>query len=514
MLAHILQSFQECRRGAIKIIFVLALPLIVGLFALAVEVSNLNAANRALQEALDSATLAAARALVNTDAERSAIAREFIEQNISPRFAPYFKSVSITSREADDVVQGRADMDFPMFTPAIVGRESLMIEKITEVKSSPDGKLELALVLDTTDSMSVGGRMATLKVAAKDLVEEIMDGSQVKVAVVPFATYVNVGISNRNEKGLDIPADIPPVKNCVWKDKWGPTNCKEVKKKCPINECKKVTKQCPNVVCKKVDATCYKDGAPYSCKKNVCETKGTKPCTETECKKVGEKDCTKKECEWKKTGEKYKDCKTTPAREWKGCVGSRKHPLNTQDKTPAQKIPGYLENESDGKGKIRCNSEIQRLTTNLGVVKSTINTLSTRDDTYIAPGLLWGWRAISHRHPFADGTDPATDDGIRKAIVLMSDGMNTRVMDSGGGKHGGTNANTSNTYLKQVCDNVKDDDIDIYTVAFQITDATIKTLMEECASNPTMYFDAANSGQLKDAFSQIAKDLKVIHISK
>ena len=517
MLLRRLKSAWNDRAGAVNLIFVLGLPALVAIVALAIEVMNVNTARTALQEALDSATLAAARAFVETDAERSTIATTFLGENLPERLKPLANNVTITTVEMDDgdVTRGVSNMNVPLFLPAILGMNEVSINRLTEVKSVPDGKLEVALVLDTTDSMSVGNRIQTLRTAGKDLVEEIMDGENVKVAVVPFATYINVGISNRNEPGLDIPADIPPKEECEWKDKWEKTNCKTVTEQCNKKKCTEVTEQCPNVVCKKVDATCYKDGAPFSCKKDVCETKGTKPCKKTKCEVIGKEPCEKTTCEWKKTGEKYKSCKTIPGAEWKGCVGSRNYPLNTQDKNVGNKIPGYLENVSDASGKkVRCNSEILRLNTSVAATKSAIQTLSTNGETYIAPGLIWGWRAISHRQPFADGTDASKDSRVRKAIVLMTDGVNTRVMQSGGGLHGDTNTNKSNDYLEETCQNVKGDSIDIYTVAFQVTDTTIKDLLEKCATNPSMYFDATNATALKQSFAQIAKDLKVIHISR
>jgi Mg-chelatase subunit ChlD len=478
MFSAFLQRFASNERGVIKILFALALPLIVAMMALAVEVGNMNGAHRAVQTALDAATLAAARARVDDNAERNAIATQYFRENISQRFRPYVGAVTVTKPD-DASFLGTTQITFPSMIGSWVGAGDMAVKRETYVKSSPDAELELALVLDTTFSMT-GSRIATLKTAGKDLADIVMDGKQVKVAVVPFAKYVNIGTSNRNADGLDIEADIPDKKVCEMKDEWEKVNCKKVTKKCDKESCKDVTK------------TCYKDGTAYSCKKK-------------ECKKTGTYDCEKEECEWKKTGKKYESCKTEKGKKWKGCVGSREYPLNTEDSKPNKGIPSVWAS---------CNTELLRLTTDVNAVKSRINGLTVKDETYMAPGLLWGWRAVSHRKPFPDGKDPSVHERVRKVIVLMSDGHNTKVKDNSGPKHDGGDSTKSNQYLKEVCDNVKDDDITVYTVAFEITNTTIKNLMKDCASDPSMYFEAKNSQQLKDSFAQIADELSLLVISR
>src|SRR5262245_45383020 len=61
----------------------------------------------------------------------------------------------------------------------------------------PQGKVEVALVLDQTGSMA-GSKIANLKLAAKDLIDIVVwdnqtDDYYAKVAIVPYAAGVNVG---------------------------------------------------------------------------------------------------------------------------------------------------------------------------------------------------------------------------------------------------------------------------------------------------------------------------------
>ena len=68
-------------------------------------------------------------------------------------------------------------------------------------------KLNLALVLDNTGSMSSSQKMTNLKLAAHNLLDTLKKAAKqpgdVKVAIVPFATDVNVGTNHVNETWLD-----------------------------------------------------------------------------------------------------------------------------------------------------------------------------------------------------------------------------------------------------------------------------------------------------------------------
>jgi Flp pilus assembly protein TadG len=478
VLSKFFGSWARSRGGSINIIFVLAFPAVIGFFVLAVEVHNIHTAKAVLHDALDSATLAAARARVDNEAERDTIATAFLRENIPARYKPYVGPVDI-SGSTDTSFIGVTRITYPLIMSAVTGMGSIDIEQVTHVKAAPDGNLELALVLDTTGSMQ-GSRMAALKAAAKDLTDIVMDDDKVKVAVVPFAVYVNVGVANRNLAGLSVMADEPDEKICETKDKWKSVDCKEIDSTCDKWKCEKVTKECDGP-----------DNTKYTC-------------TVNDCKKVGEKPCKKQQCDWVKDGT-YEDCYTNWGNKWQGCVGSREYPLNIQDQDPGVGIPGVWGS---------CSKQLQRLTTSKSSVQSTIAGLSADDNTYIAAGLMWGWRAISHRVPLPDGANPGIDKKTRKAIVLMTDGENTRVKNVTGPYHNASDTSRSNAYLSELCSNVKNDEITMYTVAFEVTDSTIKDLLKDCATDPSMFFDAKNSSDLKKAFSDIADQLNVIYISK
>ena len=72
----------------------------------------------------------------------------------------------------------------------------------------------------------------------------------------------------------------------------------------------------------------------------------------------------------------------------------------------------------------------------------------------------------------------------------------------------------ANEITEKVCDEIKANDIELYTIAFEITDTATKELLKRCATNPDFYYDAKNSADLKAAFAQISDEFRDIALAK
>jgi Mg-chelatase subunit ChlD len=81
----------------------------------------------------------------------------------------------------------------------VIGQDEISISATSEVVWGIK-KLNLALVLDNTGSMSSSGKMTQLKTAAHNLLTTLKNAAKtpgdIKVSIVPFATDVNVNTSN------------------------------------------------------------------------------------------------------------------------------------------------------------------------------------------------------------------------------------------------------------------------------------------------------------------------------
>ena len=58
--------------------------------------------------------------------------------------------------------------------------------------------------------------------------------------------------------------------------------------------------------------------------------------------------------------------------------------------------------------------------------------------------------------------------------------------------HNGSNGSLSNSLTTELCKNVKKEGILVFTIAFEVSDSTIKSLLEDCASRPTDFYDATS----------------------
>ncbi len=320
------------------------------------------------------------------------------------------------------------------------------------------GQAEVALVFDTTASME-GIKMATAQAAAISLVDTLFSApnaaKNVRMALAPFDVYVNVGVEYRGASWLTNTSDTSTTSyKCETKYPdavYGPP--------------KTTTK------------TCYRDGAPYSCTSTHRDTISK--------------------------GKPVEVCGPhTSSYKWKGCVGSRNYPLDLSDVvSSAQPVPGVGGS---------CASPIVRLTSDATAIRTAIAGLKTDEETYIAPGLLWGWRLLSPNAPFGDGKVLST--GAKKTLVLMTDGFNTHSPDYP--KHDDKDTAMANKLTAETCANIKTAGIAIYTIAFQVTDSTIKNVLASCASSTVNYFDANSSDELKAAFARIGSSLTAIRLAR
>ncbi len=141
--------------------------------------------------------------------------------------------------------------------------------------------------------------------------------------------------------------------------------------------------------------------------------------------------------------------------------------------------------------------------------------------TRINVGLDGAWRMLrpDYNSNFAHTTvapRPFNGDTM-KAVVLMTDGRNiTFCPGASTPKYINPDDNAD---LALRCDMMKKDGILIYTVAFDLNGAdgatvAVKKLLEDCATNPSYFFDAANPAQMTKAFKEIGDSLRVIRLTK
>ena len=131
---------------------------------------------------------------------------------------------------------------------------------------------------------------------------------------------------------------------------------------------------------------------------------------------------------------------------------------------------------------------------------------------------------LSPTAPFSEGAAyDASNRRPRKVMVLMTDGANTLRFNAADGRHLAPSGNATNqanqiaqTYsdMAAICTYAKQQQIEIFTVAFEITDPVAMSTLRNCATTPGHAFDAKDRQSLADAFKNIALSLTNVRITQ
>ncbi len=190
-------------RGNVAMLFALSLPVLVLMTLGGVDIHRASTVRVNLQDALDAATLAAARSPYTANADLQRVGLASLRANLKA-YPDITLNEGATSfvLNSDSVVIASSKVDVKTLVANIFlppyGKfmdDYLPVGAHSEVDRSSKN-IEVALVLDITGSMG-GQRLIDLKTAAKDLVDLIVQPVQTpyysKVALVPYSNSVNPG---------------------------------------------------------------------------------------------------------------------------------------------------------------------------------------------------------------------------------------------------------------------------------------------------------------------------------
>lgn len=192
-LAALTSRFARNTGGAVAIWFaVLALPMAVLAFGL-IDVNRASVEKRHLQDALDAATLLAARSTATTDSALQLVGEAALKAQLTGSTDAKLASSSF-KLNGTKVVSSATATVVPIIANLWIGRD-MKVSAAAEVARSSTN-LEMALVLDLTQSMS-GTKITDLKKAAQDLIDLVISDVQTpfysKAAIVPYSYGVNLG---------------------------------------------------------------------------------------------------------------------------------------------------------------------------------------------------------------------------------------------------------------------------------------------------------------------------------
>ncbi len=446
--------------GNFAIMFSVCATALVMSVAAAIDISGMYKQRSDLQYLTDAAALAAASLRTDNTGEIQKAAKAAVEANNTTG-----ERIDVDVTIKNEIIQVTATKSYSTMLMGVIGKDELPVSASTKAPIPEENPVNIALVLDSTGSMA-GSNMDALKSASKHLLDIFSeaDPGLIQAGVVPYNKWVNVGMVNRNRSWMDVPDDESYVDNRCY-----------------------MTKDL-------VDSTlCYDEDYTRTCRNDS-----------------GEYDCsgTRRVCPAEAYGPEYEVCRDYNITvTWNGCVTSREDPFQFE--------PAYNGKKFEGVMNVSCGTEILDLTPNLTEVSTHIDSLVASGNTYIPAGLVWGWRMLEPSEPFGGLTN--SEAKRKRALVLMTDGSNT-VYNDVNSNHADAvrpeETDKANDYTKQLCKNIKDAGIDVYTVAYQLGtgDTTTQTMIQECASAPDFFFPADNAEDLEEAFEKIAESLFEIRI--
>lgn len=423
----LLARFLQSRDGGVAPFLALAAIPLMGFTGAAIDYSRASSARTAMQSAVDATALHLSKTAQGLDAAQIQGQTQEIFNALFIR--PEVQDVSVTStfsspQDGNFVLNVTGSGTISTLFSIVLGHSQISFTSKSEVLWGIK-KLNLALALDNTGSMSSSGKMTALKTAAHNLLNTLKDAEKtpgdIKVSIVPFAVDVNAGTGNVDATWID------------WTD-WDAAN----------GDCSQSSYHSKS--------SCNNNGGIWTPKDHNV---------------------------------------------WNGCVNDRDQ-NNDVTNTPAGsgESTKYRAHQASA-----CPAAMMTLSTDWTAMHSKIDAMAPSGNTNVTIGLQMAWQTLSNHAPF-NAPAPAID--LDKVIILLTDGQNTQNRWTSG-----TSSIDSRT--QKACDNVKADNIRLYTV--RVIDGNA-TLLKNCATNADMYYDVDNAGELNNVFSSIAQNLANLRIAK
>ncbi|TPM26017.1 TadE/TadG family type IV pilus assembly protein [Mesorhizobium sp. B2-3-5] len=178
--------------------------------------------------------------------------------------------------------------------------------------------------------------------------------------------------------------------------------------------------------------------------------------------------------------------------------------------------------------------ELIPLTADKQTLLSTIASFKADGVTAGGIAVQWGYYMLSPdwRSTIAAarlGTGPADFDSrkVAKVAILMTDGQFNTAFAGGRGAPRSQNAGQmSRSNAENICDNMKRDGIEIFTIGFDLDDPSMtaterdqaKSVLQDCSTADTStlkhYYEAATGPELDDAFSAIVQNIERLALTK
>jgi Flp pilus assembly protein TadG len=458
-----MRSFWSNRDGNIAITFALVLIPLVGFVGVALDYSMATAYRTDLQKALDATALALTKIMPADQATLDTVGNQYFQANLGPHT---LTNLELTVTPDVGTLRVSVKGTYNVQLASVIGATSIDIGASAEAKWSI-GKVEIALVLDNSLSMNDAGKIQALRTAVVNLINVLESAAKqpgdAKVGIVSFDGMVNTGYTYATRP------------NWVRFDWWDAN----------VGSCNK-----------SINTGDVPEGTWL---KTYCESQFV--CSRSQY-------TSKSRCE--DNNGNWIAATWTPQNRnnWTGCIYDRNQQHDVGDVSPTDNNTYYPAAKCFGTPP----QAMTALTENWEQLKTKANNLTPTGYTNIGIGLAWGWHVVSKTGVYTEGAEYGTDN-LNKYVILMTDGYNTKNIwkEPQACPTNGPSCASMDPRTSAVCTNIKAAGVKIYTV--RLVNGN-ETLIRDCATETSMYYDVANASELSGVFSAIGSQIANLHLSK
>lgn len=506
----LVKRFIVAEGGHFAIMFSVLLPLLIAAVGLAVDVSNIISARASLQSALDAAMLASSR-LEEKNRSREDVFHSFFTANVAGNEELVRPEASITISESATAIttNGTATADVMLYFAWIFGAgEKVGVAAATH---QANDSLEVVMALDNTGSMA-GSRITALRQAAKALVDILesakVSNRDVKVGLVPFVTAVNIKGDGFHMSWID-QTGAASLNGANFTDRSHHLRLFD-KLGVAWKGCVEARPQPYNI----------SDDPPSPSEPDTLFVPYFAP-DEPGVARAPSSSYGNSSTDYNNS---YLDDMVT---------GSDEVIIASTAKYDSSTLKLVNEAGPITVGPNRaCPTPVVPLTDDFDKLRTAVSEMKewNGSGTNVSEGLAWAMRLLSPGKPFNQGK-PFKTPGVSKVVVLLTDGENvvygasSRVTKSDYGSYGhlasgrfqsssqSAAARKVDQWVLSVCDALKDEEVQIYTVLLQADTAANRTLYSSCASTPENYYPTNDVSQLKTVFANIGSQIAKLHLT-
>jgi Flp pilus assembly protein TadG len=459
------RRFVGAREGNIAVIFAFALVPVLSFVGAAIDYSRANSARSSMQAAMDSAALMVSKDLssnvINTGQVTTAAQAYFnaLYTNTDAKSVTINATYTVANGSLGSTVQitgsGSVTTDFMK----IAGFPNLNFNT-SSTAAWGNVKMRVALALDNTGSMADDGKIAALRTAASNLIDQLSalakNNGDVYISVIPFAKDVNVGTSNVSQTWID------------WTD-W--------------------------------------EAANGTCSKSQYTTQST---------------CTSAGKTWTPLNHnKWTGCVTDRTQNY-DAQNTVPTTSNVATLFPAEEY--YENSEYYCKpGNSPPLQQIAPLTYDWASLKTMITAMQPTGGTNQPIGLAWAWQSLAQTSPMNAPAEDSNYT-YNRVIIILSDGLNTedRWPANGNGNVQYNGAIDARQAL--LCQNIKNPidpktGLPMYTI-YTIQVNTSKpadptsSILQSCATDSSKFFMLTSATQIVTTFTTIGTQLSQLRVAR